>query len=133
VPKEDYLLKYLEKLNRVIAAMMGFRDKGFPEDVLRLADETFKELLIIDIEELSIMPINKFVEMVQKENFSATHLDILAQLAHETANAYSLENNEEAANSFYSKTLQLYYLLNQKDRTFSFEREQIIAKLENRL
>ncbi len=113
--------------------MMGFRDKGFPEDVLRLADETFKELLIIDIEELSIMPINKFVEMVQKENFSATHLDILAQLAHETANAYSLENNEEAANSFYSKTLQLYYLLNQKDRTFSFEREQIIAKLENRL
>ena len=40
MPKEDYLLKYLEKLSRVIAAMLGFRDKGFPEDALQLADET---------------------------------------------------------------------------------------------
>ena len=40
MPKEDYLLKYLEKLSRVIAAMLGLRDKGFPEDALKLADET---------------------------------------------------------------------------------------------
>ena len=67
MPKEDYLLKYLEKLSRVIAAMLGFRDKGFPEDGLRLADETFKEMMDIDLEELTIMPVDKFIEIIRKE------------------------------------------------------------------
>jgi hypothetical protein len=52
MPKEDYLLKYLEKLSRVIAAMLGLRDKGFPEDTLKLADETYKELLSIHLEDI---------------------------------------------------------------------------------
>ena len=54
MPKEDYLLKYLEKLSRVIAAMVGFRDKGFPEDALRLVDETYKELLDFNLDELDV-------------------------------------------------------------------------------
>jgi len=37
--------------------------------------------------------------------------------------------NETNAQIFYIKTLQLYYLLNEKDRTFSFERELIITEL----
>jgi len=48
---------------------------------------------------------------------------------HETANSYSLKGNESTAQVFYIKTLQLYYLLNEKDRTFSFERELIITEL----
>ena len=49
MPKEDYLLKYLEKLSRVIAAMLGFMTKDSPEDALKLADETYKELLSIHL------------------------------------------------------------------------------------
>lgn len=130
MPKEDYLLKYLEKLSRVIAAMMGFRDKGFPEDSLRLADETFKELLDIDLDELAIMPLKKFTETIQKQGYSSTHLEIMAQLANETAKSFFAQRKDEKANQFYGKTLQLYYLLNEKDKTFSFEREMIIGELE---
>jgi hypothetical protein len=130
MPKEDYLLKYLEKLSRVIAAMFGFRDRGFPEDSLRLADETYKELLDSDTEELSIMPIEKFVEIIRKENYNASYLEVLAQLANETANSYKSANKIENANSFYAKALQMYYILNEKDKTFSFEREMKITELE---
>jgi len=130
MPKEDYLLKYLEKLSRVIAAMFGFRDRGFPEDSLRLADETYKELLDSDTEELSIMPIEKFVEIIRKENYNASYLEVLAQLANETANSYKSANKIENANSFYTKALQMYYILNEKDKTFSFEREMKITELE---
>ena len=131
MPKEDYLLKYLEKLSRVIAAMLGFRDKGFPEDSLRLADETYKELLGFDMEELAIMPIEKFVEVIRKLGYSPTYLDALAQIAHETANSGQAQGKAEFAESFYRKSLQLYYLLNEKDKTFSFEREMIISGLED--
>jgi hypothetical protein len=130
MPKEDYLLKYLEKLSRVIAAMFGFRDRGFPEDSLRLADETYKELLDSDTEELSIMPIEKFVEIIRKENYNASYLEVLAQLANETADSYISANKIENANSFYAKALQMYYILNEKDKTFSFEREMKITELE---
>lgn len=60
MPKEDYLLKYLEKLSRVIAAMLGLRDKGFPEDALKLADETYKELLSIHLEDIKKTPSDEF-------------------------------------------------------------------------
>lgn len=110
--------------------MLGFRDKGFPEDSLRLADETFKELLDFKVEELAIMPVEKFIEIVRKAGYSSTYLEALTQIAHETANSYQAQNNVQNAQSFYLKTLQLYYLLNEKDKTFSFEREMIISEIK---
>ena len=129
MPKEDYLLKYLEKLSRVIAAMLGFRDKGFQEDGLLLADETYREMLDFNLDKLADMPVEIFIERVRKENYTATYLQALTKLTHETANSFSAMGNETNAQIFYIKTLQLYYLLNEKDRTFSFERELIITEL----
>jgi len=130
MPKEDYLLKYLEKLSRVIAAMLGFRDKGFPEDGLHLADETYREMLDIDLDELELMPVELFIERVKKENYNASYLQVLTQLTNETANTFSDLGNKEKALNFYNKCLHLYYLLNEKDKTFSFEREMIISELK---
>jgi len=129
MPKEDYLLKYLEKLSRVIEAMTGFLDKGFPDDGLRLADETYKEMLDINLEELTGMPVELFIERVRKENYNSSYLQAFAQITHETADSFFSVGNETNAQLFYIKALQLYYLLNEKDRTFSFERELIITKL----
>lgn len=130
MPKEDYLLKYLEKLSRVIAAMFGFREKGFPEDAIRLADETYKELLNFDAEELAIMPVDKFVEIVRQAGYTITYLEALAKLSLETADCYQMLAKEALAGSFYLKTLQLYYLLGEKDKMFSYEREMIITELK---
>jgi hypothetical protein len=130
MPKEDYLLKYLEKLSRVIAAMFGFREKGYPEDALRLADETLKELIDFKIEDLAIMPVEKFIETIKNIGYSATYLEALGELAAEIAENYRFQNNHEFAICFFKKSLALYFLLNEKDKTFSFEREGIIADLK---
>jgi len=129
VPKEDYLLKYLEKLSRVIAAMIGFRDKGYPKEAIRIADETYTELLDFNIDELAIMPIAEFVEVVQEKRYSPTYLEALAKVSYETALSFQLLDNNIFALSFFTKALHLYYLLNQKDKTFSFEREMKISEL----
>jgi len=133
MPKEDYLLKYLEKLSRVIAAMLGFRDKGFPEDGLHLADETYKEMLGIDLDELAVMPVDIFIERVRKENYNPSYLQAIAQMTHETAKSFLSQGCEQNAQAFYLKTLQLYHLLNERDKTFSFEREMIITELEKKI
>ncbi|MEI6753130.1 MAG: hypothetical protein WCK78_08170 [Paludibacter sp.] len=127
MPKEDYLLKYLEKLSRVIAAMLGFREKGFPEDAIRLADETYKELFGLNLEELDIMPVEHFVELIKKSGYSATFLEILAKLVYETAKSIEKSGN---STEFPKKALEVYIMLNEKDKTFSFEREMIISELK---
>jgi len=130
MPKEDYLIKFLEKLGRVVAAMLGFREKGFPDDSLRVADEMYKELLHLDIHTLSSMPLEKYVKIVAEGNYSASYLEGLAELTYQTAKSFSDKSDTQAANSFYEKSLQTYYLLNEKDKTFSFERERFISDLE---
>lgn len=130
MPKEDYLLKYLEKLSRVIAAMLGLREKGFPEDAIRLADETYKEMLDLSTDELAVMPVSAFVEIVRKAGYSSSHLDALAKLSYETACSFQQKGNRIYANSFFQKALEVFYLLNEKDKTFSFEREMLISDLK---
>ncbi len=130
MPKEDYLLKYLEKLSRVIAAMLGLREKGLPEDAVRLVDETYKEMLDLNTDELALMPVSEFVEIVRKAGYSSSYLDALAKLAYETACSFQLKGNRIYANSFFQKALQVFYLLNEKDKTFSFEREMLISELK---
>jgi hypothetical protein len=128
MPKEDYLQKYLEKLSRVIAAMLGFREKGFPEEALQLADETFKEMMNINTDELAMMPLGRFHEVITKANHTASYLEIIAHLTLESARNKELQ---KAANSqsLYAKSLMLFELLCQKDKTFSFEREALMVEL----
>lgn len=133
MPKEDYLLKYLEKLSRVIAAMLGFREKGLPQNSIRLADEAYKELLGVNIEELTIMQIGSFDDLIKKNRYNASYLELIAQLAHQTALAYKLDGNEAIAINYFTKALHLYYMLNEKDKTFSLEREMIIENLKKAL
>jgi hypothetical protein len=130
MPKEDYLLKYLEKLSRVIAAMLGLRDKGFPEDALRMADETYKELLSLDLDTISIMPVNEFIEVVRKTSYTTSYIEALAKITKESANCYAANGDKQKMRIFSEKALLLYQLLNEKDKTFSFEREMIISELK---
>lgn len=130
MPKEDYLLKYLEKLSRVVAAMLGLREKGFPEDALRLADETYNELLNIDLETLSAMSVDDFDRIARKANYNSTYLNALAGLTSETAYCYAAKDDIMKMRLFSEKALLLYLLLNEKDKTFSFEREMIISDLK---
>jgi hypothetical protein len=131
MPKEDYLLKYLEKLSRVIAAMLGLREKGFSEDALRFADETYKELISLDLEVLASMPVADFDTLIRKLGYSSTYIEALAKLALETTYCYAETGEKPKMRIFGEKALLLYRLLNEKDKTFSFEREVIITQLND--
>ena len=123
------MIKFLQKLGQVLVAMLGLRGKGFPEESIRLADEAYTELLHLNIEDLKLMSNEKFAEFIENQNYSASYLEVLAELMYETAKSFDDKNDVQSANSFYGKSLQTYYLLSKKDKTFSFEREKIIEEL----
>lgn len=129
MPKEDYLQKYLEKLNRVIAAMLGLLEKENPEEALRVADEIYIELLNVDLEKLGKMNATSFeLELMNHKN-AYSHLEGLAEILYQTANAYWQTGNNEMTIAFNKKALQTYLYLTRNDKTFSFERDARISEL----
>ncbi len=131
MPQEDYLLKYIEKLSQVIAAMLGFRQNGLTDDALRLADETYTELLDTNLKNILSMPISEFKNKLQISNFNPSIIDALAKISFETTQTYRLRGDFSNMQKFREKALFLYCLLNETDKTFSFEREELINKLKS--
>ena len=129
--KEDYLIKYLEKLGQAIAAIINSRKKGLPDDGIRISDEMYKNLWNLNTENLAAMPDEEFIQLIRNENYTVSYLESIAKLTYETGKTFTAKRDTEYANGLYKKALQLYYLLNEKDKTFSFERENIIAELES--
>ncbi len=132
MPQEDYLLKYLEKLSRVIAAMLGFREKGLPEEAIKVADETFKELLDLKLIELEKMTSESFIEKIRETRYSASFIGLLAELTYETAENKAIIN-DISAKSYYQKSLELFNYLNEKDKTYSFDRELKIEEIKSKI
>ncbi|MDR3704950.1 MAG: hypothetical protein P4L28_03470 [Paludibacteraceae bacterium] len=133
MPKEDYLLKFIEKLNRVITAMMGFREKGFPEDALRLADEAYTELLSLDLLSLQSMTEAEFQSLLETYNLNVSYLGYLAEILYQTGDTYSQLSDKGKATNFYQKSLQTLLFQIGKDKTFSLEREAKISELKKRI
>ena len=133
MPKEDYLIKFLEKLGRVVAVMLGLREKEQVEDAIRLADETFKEVLTYDLNAIKNMSLHDFDVFVRKLGYTSTYIEALAKLTDETALCYAETGDKPTMRIFSEKALLLYCLLSEKDKTFSFEREMIIAELKQQL
>jgi hypothetical protein len=122
MPKEDYLLKFIEKLNRVIAAMIGFQEKGFPEDALRLAEEAYSEMLSIDLPKLGSLSEKEFEYLLADKNINVSYLEYLAEILFQTGEIYE-KKQDPVSVTFYKKSLQTLEFLTTKDKTFSFERE----------
>jgi len=110
--------------------MIGLREKGLPEDALRLADETYNELLFIDLKSILVYSDKDFIEIINKMTFTPADIEALAKITIESANCYTSEGEMLKMRIFSEKALLLYKLLNEKDKTFSFEREMIISELE---
>ncbi len=131
MPKEDYLLKYIEKLSRVIAALLGLKESGKTEEIIRIADETYTEAITVSIQEILEMSVSDFVELIEKNTLNISHLEKLCELSIIVVDTLYETGNYDDMKKLAGKTLLLYRKLSEKDKTFSFERETIITDLEN--
>ncbi len=84
----------------------------------------------MDLDVLSMMPVSEFNEIVRKASYSSAYLEALAKMTNETASCYAAKGDSTGMRIFCEKALLLYQLLNEKDKTFSFEREMIISGLK---
>jgi len=114
MPKEDYLTKQIEKFAQVVAALLGLRKKGQNIEIVTIGEHAIGELLE-----------NQFPSVIE--------LEYIAQIYNILGDASAELLQTENAQNFYKQSLIFYQKLSTKDKTFSFERENTIFELKNKI
>ena len=126
--QKDYFLRYIEQLGKVMAVLMGLRDKGEAGKMLEVINEAYIDLLKFDSEYLKALSENELLEiLIDKKDLVREQLEVAAELLLEEANIHYGKNNIKECKSMYKKSLILFIYIHDMDRTFSFER---IDKME---
>jgi hypothetical protein len=137
--KRDYLMDQIEQLGRVLGhilvQLLGLKSEGRVSDGINIANQTLKTELDIDIDELLAIPNESFTAfLVDKMKFSISHMEQLAEIFTEIADALSQsEPFSEKARNLYLRCLGIYNYLNDNDLTYSIDRQSKIERIRSML
>ena len=125
--QKDFILREIEKISTLLRYLIG---KLIPSNSVENYEETI-ELINRELVENSGFNINEILEfsikdfdkvLIQNKGYSFENIELLADLL------YTLGNDQsQPKNNYLKKTLQLYEYINEKSKTYSFER---ISKIE---
>jgi len=130
--QRDYLLKEIEKIASIIAAIRQNIFGGTANFAITL--ENTKQILQTEIN----FDLDKFLQLnPEKANdyictfqgFNVENIEVLAACISEIG----FNNQNDNSRKYLEKALQLYELCNVKSKTFSFEREGKISEIKNAL
>jgi hypothetical protein len=132
--QKDYLLREIEKIGMVLRAILN-TFLGKKENMAITMERSFektKEMLInemnFDLDKfLSIDKTASLDYLSQYKGMNPENLELLAEIT------YNLGiTKQDKRDIFFTKALQLYELCNEKDRTFSVERNNRIKEILSR-
>ncbi len=137
--KRDYLMDQIEQLGQALAQifskLFGFNKQGKVIEAIEITSQSLKTELNLDLTEISLIPTRDFILTLQKdEKLNNTNLELLADILLQVADSTCIDplKSKESLN-LYSKCLEIYNYMNERDLTYSFERESKIARIQNSL
>ena len=134
--KEDFLMREIEKMGLVLRAILNGL-MGKREDLALKQDIQFAQTREMLLNETGF-DFNLFLSMeaaasagyiAQFRGINTENLELLARITYQSG----LKLKQPEKRLFLEKALHLYDLCNQKDKTFSFERENSIRMFREEL
>ena len=130
----DYFMRQVEQLAKVLAAMLGMQEKGQHMPALELLEAAFEEELDWKPEDWLPLPKNLWMEEFGKKlPYRPDAWNAVADLLFAAGESYNNQQQEEKARSCYEKALAILDYLNQEEKTYDFNRQERIKQLKNRL
>jgi hypothetical protein len=131
--QRDYLLRQIEQLGQVLANMLawliGIRKKGGGGLKIEELEQTFKSELDIDLEELFQITEGDLISYIKGKNeYFENHLEIMADILHETALSYSKHERSREGNNLLRKAIIILEYLQSSSKNYSIGRQ---IKIEN--
>ncbi len=130
--RKDFIDAEIQKLEQVLAKIIGLKNDGNLDEALEISQQSLTETFGFDKQLLEKGTVEDFELIIRDKNYSAEKLNMLAQILFE--NAYPFQDTEECT-ALAHKTALVLNLLETEHRQQSFEnlsrREMIDNFLNN--
>ncbi|HEX2934054.1 MAG TPA: hypothetical protein VHO72_01760 [Bacteroidales bacterium] len=132
--QKDFILRMIEMMGDLIAALMGRIRKGEFPKATEMLDNLYHDLLKEDAAFFRAIPQDQLtVKLIQEHHYTNGHLQILAELFYAEAELRYAQGMKTVSAEFYAKSLHLLEFLNTASRTFSIEQQDRMKAIQSRL
>ena len=132
--KKDYILRMVEMIGDLIAAMLGLIKKGDLEQAEKLLERGYMELLRRDAAFFQVIPKDQLTtKLIGEHHYENGHLAVLAELFFAEATLSEAQQKLPYSLTCYEKSLILLEFLEKEDKTWSAKREERIMLLQAKI
>jgi hypothetical protein len=132
--QRDYILRMIEMIGQLIAAIMGKIRKGEYEAASQQISNLYYDVLKEDASFFRNLDEKDMTKNILKHhNYTNDHLEILAELFNVEAELNLARGNKKATMEFSHKSLILFDFVDSETRTYSLERINKMESIRKRI
>lgn len=131
--QQDYLKKQIDQLGQALAKifsdLLGLKNNGQINAGLEITNQTLKNELDFDIQDLLDIPTDKFIDtLTTQKNLTNDNLDKLAEILLLIA-----DNRQDDNKKLYEKCLTIYEYLERVENIYTLDRQWKMNRIKNEL
>jgi len=132
--QKDYILRMVEMIGDLIAALLGLIKKGDLDQAEKILERGYMELLRREAAFFQSIPKEKLTTtLIGEHNYEHGHLAVLAELFFAEATLSHAQQKPSYALINYEKALILLEFLEDEDKTWSAKREERVSLLKTKI
>ena len=132
--QKDYILRMVEMIGDLIAALLGLIKKGYLEQAEKILERGYYELLRRDASFFQLIPKEQLTDkLLGEHDFTNGHLSVLSELFYAEATLSEAQKRLNNALTYYEKSLTLLEFLEKEDKTWSAKREERMSEMKKKI
>jgi hypothetical protein len=132
--QKDYILRMIETLAQVIAAILKFIKSGDLHQASQVLQNAYGMAFHNEAVKLKTLPEEGLVDtLLQEYLYTNGHLEMLAELFYADAELLLAENKISESMSYYRKSLALLEHVDKEYRSYSQERQDRMQAIRERM
>jgi hypothetical protein len=132
--QKDYILRMIEMIGDLIAAIIGLIKKGDYSKASEQLGRIYYDMLKEDASFFRTIPEEELThKLLQEHNYTNGHLEILAELFNAEAELELAQGNRAGSLEYSGKSLILFEFIDTELKTYSLERVNKMADIRKRI
>lgn len=132
--QKDYILRMIEMLGDLLAAIFGLVRKGDYNQASDKLERIYYDILKEDAAFFRSIPRDELTDvLLEKHNYTNGHLEILAELFNAEAELEMAQGNGVGSLEYSEKSLLLFEFIDTRQKTLSLERLDKMTSIRERI
>jgi len=132
--QKDYILRMIEMLGDLLAAIFGLVKKGDYNQASEKLERIYYDILKEDAAFFRSIPRDELTDvLIEKHNYTNGHLEILAELFNAEAELEMAQGNGVGSLEYSEKSLLLFEFIDIRQKTLSMERLDKMIAIRQRI